>query len=119
MMGQAAAASAILRVAYAVEHSPVINGSRQDNKFPEEEIKVFPTSFSTYDKICIYISGLAGSVTKAELLSIEGKMIQQGYFHTGYGMDYIEFPGRNVSPGIYIINISTNRGIIPKKLFVK
>ncbi len=119
MMGQAAAASAILRVAYAVEHSPVINGSRQDNKFPEEEIKVFPTSFSTYDKICIYISGLAGSVTKAELLSIEGKMIQQGYFHTEYGMDYIEFPGRNVSPGIYIINISTNRGIIPKKLFVK
>lgn len=120
MMGQAAAASAILRVAVAVENGPVTsNKIIPEHQKTASDIKVFPTVLTPGTRLNIQNNGIPSTLREIRVFSPEGRLIHNEALVTekDWAVHDILFPV--ISPGMYIIQIVTSRGKHTAKLIIQ
>lgn len=120
MMGQAAAASAMLRVSIAVEEGPVTsNRFYPGHQTTVNDIKVFPTILAAGTRLNIQNNGTPVTLREIRVFSPEGRLIHNEALQTekDWFMHDIIFP--MISPGIYIIQVITSRGKHTAKLIIQ
>jgi len=120
MMGQAAAASAMLRVSIAVEEGPVTsNRLYPGHQTTANDIKVFPTILAAGTRLNIQNNGTPATLREIRVFSPEGRLIHNEALQTekDWFMHDIIFP--MISPGIYIVQVITSRGKHTAKLIIQ
>ncbi|MFW6276202.1 MAG: T9SS type A sorting domain-containing protein, partial [Bacteroidota bacterium] len=79
------------------------------------DVLVYPNPVSSGGKLSIDIKNENYTITGAELLDLTSNIIQR-YETTPGGRQSINLAG--IAPGVYFLKLSTNKGIIVKKLVV-
>lgn len=120
MMGQAAAASAMLRVAIAVEYGPVTsNKIYPEHQVASNDIKIFPTVLKTGTRLNIQNNGLPSTLREIQVFSTEGRLIHSEALQSekDWFMHHLILP--IISPGLYIIQIITSGGKHSAKIIIQ
>lgn len=117
MMGQAAAASSFLNVAFNSENTPTAV-SKLESKKTKLAVPVFPNPASRGSELRIQLSEKAGQVCKVSIYSKSGQMIQLFESRRVAGDGLITFsPAINI-PGIYFIRITSESKSYQAKVLI-
>ncbi len=116
MMGQAAAASAILRTAYAVENDPVVGTNNFREQRNSANLVIFPSRARSGEEIRLMMAGSSQDEMIVTIYSVDGQIVQHE----------LKLPSvqptitlMNHTPGIYILTVLQGSCVRSGKIIIE
>lgn len=119
MMGQAAAAAAMLRLAYAIENDPVVSVTEFPDHLITPDIIVYPNIVGGGQELNLKFSEPFPDKIKVGLFTIHGKKVQEKDVASVSGCSNFNFRLHNHAGGIYILVIQNGNTLTTRKLIFR
>jgi hypothetical protein len=118
MMGQAAAASAMLRIAVAIEDGRVSGFDRNAGNPEDHMYQISVSKDYLTDNILLRFQETFTGDLRIKLFTSDGKMVQEEYFSGLYDCIDLIFRHKSHQPGIYLVAVILEDSIITKKIIL-